>query len=151
MSEKRIPDVHNDLTDPSKGYGAISIPTFLNNLAIDHQQTINKRQLQFAQTLHDNYPTTSTTPSPLLSLSHAHPEVLTEFPPTLLQASESETLLSDTLLFHDSLKLVGKKVNLEVYPGLLHGWQVLPLFFEDARFALQRVIQFAQECQNERN
>ena len=50
---------------------------------------------------------------------------LTSFPPTLVQVSGDEVLLSDSLRFVERAALAGCQVELQVWPEMVHAW---PLF-----------------------
>ncbi len=68
---------------------------------------------------------------------------LSGLPPLFLQVSDSEALLDDTLRLADKAKAAGVEVTLEVWPGLIHGWQLFPHLLADADSSNQRVAEFA--------
>jgi acetyl esterase/lipase len=68
---------------------------------------------------------------------------LTGLPPLLVQVSDNEALLDDTLRFADKAKQAGVEVTLEVWPGLIHGWQLFPSLLDDADKSNQSMADFA--------
>ena len=68
---------------------------------------------------------------------------LSGLPPMLLQVSGSEALLDDSLRLADKARQAGVDVTLEVWPGLIHGWQLFPHLLEDADKSNQRIAEFA--------
>ena len=60
--------------------------------------------------------------NPLAAPLHADDNVLRALPPLYLLAAGIDPLLSDTLLFADRLKAVGRNDPLTVVPGVTHGF-----------------------------
>jgi acetyl esterase len=60
--------------------------------------------------------------NPLVSPLHADDNVLRSLPPLYLMAAGVDPLLSDTLLFADRLKDIGRNDPLIVVPGVTHGF-----------------------------
>jgi acetyl esterase/lipase len=69
---------------------------------------------------------------PLVSPLRASDETLAQFPPTLLQVSNSEFLLWDAEQFARKLIANGVRTNLSVWPGLPHVWQFFAFLPESA-------------------
>ena len=65
------------------------------------------------------------------------------FPPLLIQVGAREALLDDTSRFADKVRQAGGNVSLEVWPGMIHQWQIFPFWLDDARKSNERVAQFA--------
>ena len=63
------------------------------------------------------------------------------FPPTFLQVGTQEILLSDSIRMADRLKAAGVEVNLEVWPGMFHGWQGQS-FIPEAQLANQHIVKY---------
>ncbi|MBB5576022.1 alpha/beta hydrolase [Rhizobium sp. BR 317] len=68
---------------------------------------------------------------------------LTGFPPLLLQVGSRETLLDDTRRLEDKARKAGVDVTAEVWPGMIHQWQIFPFWIEDARKSNRKVAEFA--------
>ncbi len=65
------------------------------------------------------------------------------FPPLLIQVGAREVLLDDASRFADKVRQAGGNVSLEVWPGMIHQWQIFPFWLDDARRSNERVAQFA--------
>ncbi|MFB2564900.1 alpha/beta hydrolase [Rhizobium sp. IMFF44] len=65
------------------------------------------------------------------------------FPPLLIQVGAREVLLDDASRFADKVRQAGGNVSLEVWPGMIHQWQIFPFWLDDARKSNERVAQFA--------
>lgn len=68
---------------------------------------------------------------------------MTGFPPLLLQVGSRETLLDDTLRLEDKARQAGVNVTVEIWPGMIHQWQVFPFWLDDARKSNAKVAEFA--------
>ncbi|MFT4184612.1 MAG: alpha/beta hydrolase [Rhizobium sp.] len=68
---------------------------------------------------------------------------MTGFPPLLMQVGARETLLDDTLRLQDKARHAGVDVRAEVWPGMLHQWQIFPFWIDDARKSNAKVAEFA--------
>lgn len=68
---------------------------------------------------------------------------MTGFPPLLLQVGSRETLLDDTLRLEDKARRAGVDVIVEVWPGMIHQWQIFPFWLDDARKSNGRMAEFA--------
>jgi epsilon-lactone hydrolase len=67
---------------------------------------------------------------------------LSGFPPLLLQVGSREVLLDDTLRLAENARRAGVDVTAEVWPGMIHQWQLFPFWLDDARRSNQRVADF---------
>ncbi|MGG6892985.1 alpha/beta hydrolase [Rhizobium sp. BR 315] len=65
------------------------------------------------------------------------------FPPLLIQVGSRETLLDDSRRLADKVQQAGGNVSLEVWPGMIHQWQIFPFWLDDARKAGGRAAEFA--------
>jgi acetyl esterase/lipase len=65
------------------------------------------------------------------------------FPPLLLQVGSRETLLDDTLRLEDKARRAGVDVTVEVWPGMIHQWQIFPFWIDDAKASNGKVAEFA--------
>jgi acetyl esterase/lipase len=65
------------------------------------------------------------------------------FPPLLIQVGAREALFDDISRFADKVRQAGGNVSLEVWPGMIHQWQIFPFWLDDARKSNERVAQFA--------
>lgn len=68
---------------------------------------------------------------------------MTGFPPLLMQVGSRETLLDDTLRLEEKARRAGVDVTVEVWPGMIHQWQVFPFWIDDAKKSNGRVAEFA--------
>lgn len=65
------------------------------------------------------------------------------FPPLLIQVGSRETLLDDSKRLADKVKQAGGNVSLEIWPGMIHRWQIFPFWLDDARKSGARAAEFA--------
>ena len=70
---------------------------------------------------------------------------MTGFPPLLMQVGSGEALLDDTLRLADKAREAGVDVRTEIWPGMIHQWQLFPSWIDDARQSNQRVAEYAVE------
>lgn len=70
---------------------------------------------------------------------------LTGFPPLLLQVGSREALLDDTKRLADKARGAGVDVTSEVWPGMIHQWQLFPSLLDDARRSNQKLAEFAMK------
>ncbi|RZS44339.1 acetyl esterase/lipase [Herbihabitans rhizosphaerae] len=75
-------------------------------------------------------------------------EVGPDFPPVLLQAGERELLGADAVHFAEALNGAGGRCELQVWPGQVHVFQIVP-FLPEARAALRHVARFAAALDSE--
>ncbi|MDM9620355.1 alpha/beta hydrolase [Rhizobium sp. S96] len=68
---------------------------------------------------------------------------MTGFPPILMQVGSSEALLDDTLRLADKARKAGVDVTAEVWPGMIHQWQLFPFWIDDARRSNQNMAEYA--------
>ena len=67
---------------------------------------------------------------------------LSKLPPTLLQVSDSEMLLDDARRYVNKARTAGSPARLQVWPGLLHVWQILNPEVPEAVEAFERIGDF---------
>lgn len=67
---------------------------------------------------------------------------LSRLPPTLLQVSASEMLLDDARRYVNKARAAGSPARLQVWPGLLHVWQILNPEVPEAVEAFERIGDF---------
>ncbi len=65
------------------------------------------------------------------------------FPPLLVQVGSREALLDDSKRLADKMRAAGGNVSLEIWPGMIHQWQIFPFWLDDARKAVGRAAEFA--------
>ena len=65
------------------------------------------------------------------------------FPPLLIQVGAREALLDDSTRLADKVRQAGGNVSLEIWPGMIHQWQIFPFWLDDARKSIEQVAQFA--------
>lgn len=65
------------------------------------------------------------------------------FPPLLIQVGSRETLLDDSTRLADKVRQAGGDVSLEIWPGMIHQWQIFPFWLDDARKSNDRMAEFA--------
>jgi monoterpene epsilon-lactone hydrolase len=68
---------------------------------------------------------------------------LSGFPPLLMQVGSREALKDDTLRLADNARKKGVDVSVEVWPGMIHEWQLFPFLLDDARRANQHIADYA--------
>lgn len=73
---------------------------------------------------------------------YAPRDLLTRFPPTLLQVSRIETLVHDTRKFAARLEDAGVRTNVSVWPELPHVWHAFLDLFPESTEALQEIADF---------
>jgi epsilon-lactone hydrolase len=69
---------------------------------------------------------------------------LTGLPPTLIQVSTEEVLLSDSLAFGNRAALAGIDVTLRVWPEMPHGWPLFHPFIRAGLTAIEEAGQWMQ-------
>jgi acetyl esterase/lipase len=67
------------------------------------------------------------------------------FPPLLMQVGSREALLDDTLRLAAKAREAGVDVTAEVWPGMVHQWQLFPFWLDDARRSNQKAAEFAMK------
>lgn len=67
------------------------------------------------------------------------------FPPTLIQAGSREILLSDSIRLYQALDTAGQLVKLDLYEGMWHVFQFLPIEGAEARRARSKTCKFICE------
>jgi acetyl esterase/lipase len=77
--------------------------------------------------------------APLVSPLYAD---LTNLPPLLIQVGESEVLLDDAKRLAERAKRDGVDVNLEVWPEMIHVWQLFAAVLSEAQQAIQHIGAF---------
>jgi epsilon-lactone hydrolase len=81
---------------------------------------------------------------PRVSPFYESDDVLAKFPPTLIQASNIETLLYDSRKFARRLEEANTRVSLSVWPGLPHVWHHFTGIVPEAVQALQEIADFVK-------
>ena len=66
-------------------------------------------------------------------------------PPILLQVGDAEILLDDSTRVAEKAKAAGVKVDLEVWPEMVHVWHVYAKLLPEAQQAIDRMGQYIQE------
>ena len=79
---------------------------------------------------------------PLISPVYASIDMLTKFPPTLLQVSAIEALAWDSKKFANVLAVAGVRVNLSIWPDLPHVWHQFLGLFPESWQALNEIADF---------
>lgn len=67
---------------------------------------------------------------------------LTGLPPLLLHVGETELLLDDARRVAVRAQQAGVEVSLEIWPDVVHGWQLLPAILPEARRSIDRAAAF---------
>lgn len=83
----------------------------------------------------DGHPLTDPRISPLYGDLHG-------LPPTLIQVGDAEVLLSDSTRLAETLEAAGVDVELDVWPHMVHGWQMFAGLLPEGREALRRIGTF---------
>lgn len=71
---------------------------------------------------------------------------LTDFPPSLIIAAESEALRCDAERMHEVLTDAGRSCALKVWPGQLHAFPAFLPFLPESREARDCMVEFIQDC-----
>lgn len=71
---------------------------------------------------------------------------LSNLPPVLIQASEREVLLDDSVRLAEAIKASKGVVDLQIWPNLPHVWQLGQNFLPEARQALCQAANFAKQA-----
>jgi monoterpene epsilon-lactone hydrolase len=66
-------------------------------------------------------------------------------PPMLLQVGDAEILLDDSTRVAEKAKAAGVKVELEVWPEMVHVWHVYAKLLPEGQQAIDRIGQFVQQ------
>jgi len=80
--------------------------------------------------------------SPLASPLYAD---LKGLPPLLIQVGEAETLLDDSNRIAERAKAAGVKVSLEVWPEMVHVWQMFAAMLPEGQRAIDGMGKFVRE------
>jgi len=66
-------------------------------------------------------------------------------PPMLIQVGDAEVLLDDSTRLNDRLKSAGVSSKLEVWPEMIHVWQIFASFLPEGQQAIDRIGGFLKE------
>ena len=66
-------------------------------------------------------------------------------PPTLIQVGSDEILLSDSERYADNLRAAGIDVQLDVWPGMWHVWQMFVRLMPESRLANIRLGRYVRD------
>jgi monoterpene epsilon-lactone hydrolase len=66
-------------------------------------------------------------------------------PPLLIQVGEAETLLDDSTRLNDRAKAAGVSTKLEVWPEMIHVWQLFASFLPEGQQAVDGIGSFLKE------
>jgi acetyl esterase/lipase len=66
-------------------------------------------------------------------------------PPLLIQVGRREVLLDDSTRFALAARRAGVEVELEVWPGMIHVWQIFASELEEGREAIARIGAFLRK------
>lgn len=83
--------------------------------------------------------------NPLVSPLHGN---LSNLPPTLIQVSQAEMLLDDARRYVNKARSFGSPARIQVWPGLLHVWQIFHPDLPEARDAFDRISEFLQSVES---
>ena len=89
-----------------------------------------------------NYVGNADPKNPLLSPLHGD---YTGIPPMLIQVGDAEILLDDSTRVAEKAKAAGVKVDLEVWPEMVHVWHVYAKLLPEGQQAIDRIGQYVQE------
>jgi len=68
-----------------------------------------------------------------------------DLPPTLIQVGEDEILLSDSERFAANMRAAGGSVELDVWPGMWHVWQMFIGLIPESRRAVDKIGKFIRD------
>jgi monoterpene epsilon-lactone hydrolase len=80
--------------------------------------------------------------SPLASPLHAD---LKGLPPLLIQVGDAETLLDDSTRVAEKARAAGVQVKLEVWPEMIHVWQLFASFLPEGQQAVDAIGNYIRE------
>ena len=66
-------------------------------------------------------------------------------PPLLTQVGDNETLRDDSVRFAEKAKAAGVDVTLEVWPEMIHVWQIFAAMLPEGQQAIDRIGAFIKE------
>jgi len=66
-------------------------------------------------------------------------------PPLLIQVGDAETLLDDSIRLNDRAKAAGVSTKLEVWPEMIHVWQLFAAFLPEGQQAIDGIGSFLKE------
>jgi len=66
-------------------------------------------------------------------------------PPLLIQVGRRETLLDDSTRFAQRARKAGVDLTLEVWPGMIHVWQIFASELEEGREAVERIGEYLRK------
>ena len=66
-------------------------------------------------------------------------------PPLLIQVGDAETLLDDSMRLNDRAKAAGVSTKLEVWPEMIHVWQLFASFLPEGQQAVDGIGSFLKE------
>jgi epsilon-lactone hydrolase len=66
-------------------------------------------------------------------------------PPLLIQVGDAETLLDDSNRLADRARAAGVQVKLEVWPEMIHVWQLFASFLPEGQQAVEVIGKFVAE------
>jgi len=67
---------------------------------------------------------------------------LSDLPPTLVQASDREMLFDDSLRYVNKARVQGSSVTLQIWPDMVHVWQMFQHVLPEAKHAIDEVAAF---------
>jgi acetyl esterase/lipase len=73
---------------------------------------------------------------------------LSNLPPTLIQVSEAEMLLDDSRRYVNKARSFGSPAQIQVWPGLLHVWQIFHPDVPEARDAFDQIGKFLESVES---
>lgn len=73
---------------------------------------------------------------------------LSGLPPILIQASTREVLTDDAVRLHQKILEAGGDVTLQLYPDMLHVWQIMWRYVPESREALKDIHRFLGEVKD---
>jgi acetyl esterase/lipase len=69
---------------------------------------------------------------------------LSGLPPVLVQVGSHEVLLSDACTFTQAAEAAGVRVQLEIWPEMIHVWHLFPKYLEQSERAIQNIALFLE-------
>lgn len=86
----------------------------------------------------DAYSYSSNLTNPLISPVYASRELLQNFPDTYIQMGEKEILVNDALRFSKMIQETGKNCTVDVWPKMMHLFQLADEYIDEAHEALDK-------------
>lgn len=87
--------------------------------------------------------------NPLVSPQYIQPEMLEQFPPVYIQMGENEIIINEVKRFCTILRAGHVPYTLDVWPSMMHLFQMADEFLEESHLAVQKVGEYIKKTNEE--